>query len=168
MLDLTHRLEQLERLHPSLGLEVQTEMVRELAADVGDNAIQLAIETTLISAIVLVALAVGLWQTRRRLAVPFEYVLTALERVAAGEYAERLDEEQPEEFGMIAPGVNRMAGALPWRELVQEGMARLLTVLNSPPGGGERGAEAGGFGPTLEGLAAGPGGPPPPPDPPHP
>src|SRR5437870_6502580 len=45
MLDLTHRLEQLERLHPSLGLEVQTEMVRELAADVGDNAIQLAIET---------------------------------------------------------------------------------------------------------------------------
>ena len=154
MLDLTYRLEQLERLHPSLGLEVQTEMVRELAADVGDNAIQLAIETSLIAAIILVALAVGLWQTRRRLAVPFAYVLTALQRVAAGEYAERLDEEQPEEFGMIARGVNRMAGALAWRERVQEGMARLLTVLNSPPGGGERGADAGGFGPTLEVLAA--------------
>ena len=154
MLDLTYRLEQLERLHPSLGLEAQTETVRELAADVGDNAIQLAIETSLIAAIILVALAVGLWQTRRRLAVPFAYVLTALQRVAAGEYAERLDEEQPEEFGMIARGVNRMAGALAWRERVQEGMARLLTVLNSPPGGGERGADAGGFGPTLEVLAA--------------
>ena len=154
MLDLTHRLEQLERLHPSLGLEAQTETVRELAADVGDNAIQLAIETRLIAAIILVALAVGLWQTRRRLALPFAYVLTALERVAAGEYAERLDEAQPEEFGMIARGVNRMAGALAWRERVQEGMARLLTVLNSPPGGGERGADAGGFGPTLEVLAA--------------
>src|SRR2546425_13330652 len=37
MLDLTHRLEQLERLHPSLGLEAQTQTVRELAADVGDK-----------------------------------------------------------------------------------------------------------------------------------
>src|SRR3989442_380123 len=154
MLDLTHRLEQLERLHPSLGLEAQTQTVRELAADVGDNAIQLAIETTVIAGIILVALAVGLWQTRRRLAVPFEYVLTALERVAAGEYTERVDEEQPEEFGMVARGVNRMGGALAWRERVQEGMARLLTVLNSPPGGGERGADAGGFGPPLEVLAA--------------
>src|SRR3989454_8871534 len=121
MLDLTHRLEQLERLHPSLGLEVQTEMVRELAADVGDNAIQLAIETSLIAAIILVALAVGLWQTRRRLAVPFAYVLTALQRVAAGEYAERLDEAQPEEFGMIARSVNRRSEE---RRVGKEGRSR--------------------------------------------
>src|SRR5437763_1660930 len=67
MVELTHRLERLERLHPSLGLETQLEELRELAADVGDNAIQSALQTTVILAIVLVALAIGLWYNRRRL-----------------------------------------------------------------------------------------------------
>ena len=52
MVALSHRLEQLERLHPSLGLEAQIQELRELAADVGDEAIQTAVQTTVILAIV--------------------------------------------------------------------------------------------------------------------
>src|SRR5438552_12657831 len=159
MVDLTHRLEQLERLHPSLGLETQLQELRELAADVGDDAIQTAIQTTVILAIVLVALAVGLWYNRRRLAGPFARIVLALERVATGSHAARLDESQPEEFGMIARSVNQMAASLAWRERMQDHIARLLTALNAPAGGGGGGgggggAAAGGFGPTLEVLAA--------------
>jgi len=156
MVDLTHRLEQLERLHPSLGLETQLVELRELAADVGDNAIQSALQTTVILAIVLVALAIGLWYNRRRLAAPFGHIVTALERVAAGQYEERVDERQPEELGLIAHSVNQMASALAWRERMQEYIARLLTALNAPPGstGAGSGGSAGSFGPTLEVLAA--------------
>src|SRR5438477_4022126 len=160
MVDLTHRLEQLERLHPSPGLETQIQELRELAADVGDNAIQSAIQTTVILAIVLVALAVGLWYNRRRLAGPFGRIVLALERVATGSHAARLDESQPEEFGMIARSVNQMAASLAWRERMQEHIARLLTALNAPAGGGgSGGAAVAGFGPTLEVLAAATGAP---------
>jgi len=160
MVDLTHRLEQLERLHPPPGLETQLQELRELAADVGDNAIQSAIQTTVILAIVLVALAVGLWYNRRRLAGPFGRIVLALERVATGSHAARLDESQPEEFGMIARSVNQMAASLAWRERMQEHIARLLTALNAPAGGGgSGGAAVAGFGPTLEVLAAATGAP---------
>jgi len=160
MVDLTRRLEQLERLHPSPGLETQLQQLRELAADVGDNAIQSAIQTTVILAIVLVALAVGLWYNRRRLAGPFGRIVLALERVATGSHAARLDESQPEEFGMIARSVNQMAASLAWRERMQEHIARLLTALNAPAGGGgSGGAAVAGFGPTLEVLAAATGAP---------
>src|SRR5437870_9552057 len=159
MVDLTHRLEQLERLHPSLGLEAQIQELRELAADVGDEAIQTAVQRTVILAIVLVALAVGLWYNRRRLAGPFARIVLALERVATGSHAARLDESQPEEFGMIARSVNQMAASLAWRERMQDHIARLLAALEAPGGGaggggGGGGAAAGGFGPTLEVLAA--------------
>src|SRR2546427_11464343 len=87
MVDLTHRLEQLERLHPSLGLETQLQQLRELAADVGDDAIQTAIQTTVILAIVLVALAVGLWYNRRRLAVASARVSRALHDFATASHA---------------------------------------------------------------------------------
>src|SRR5213592_1309405 len=145
MVELTHRLEQLERLHPSLGLETQLQQLREVAADVGDNAIQSAVQTTLIMAIVLFALAVGLSYNRRRLAAPFARIVAALERVATRSSAARLDESQPEEFGMIARSVNQMAASLAWREQMQEHIARLLTALNAPPGsagGGAAGAAA--------------------------
>src|SRR6184192_4610637 len=156
MVELTHRLERLERLHPSLGLETQLEELRELAADVGDNAIQSALQTTVILAIVLVALAIGLWYNRRRLAAPFGHIMRALERIAAGQYEQRVDERQPEELGMIAHSVNQMASALAWRERMQEHIARLLTALNAPApsAGGGSGGSAGSFGPTLEVLAA--------------
>ena len=153
MVELTHRLEQLERPRSPPVTATQIAELRDLAAEVGDDAIQSAIQTTVFFVIVLVALAVGLWYNRRRLAAPFAHIVTALQRVAGGHYAERLGEDQPEEFGMIARGVNRMAGALAWRERTQERMAQLLTALNAPPG--EAGAGGGGsFGPTLEVLAA--------------
>jgi len=151
MVELTSRMEQLERTRPSAATATQIAELRDLAVEAGDNAIQSAIQTTVIFVIVLVALAVGLWYSRRRFAAPVARVVTALERVAAGHYAERLDEDQPEEFGMIASGVNRMAGALAWRERTLERMAQLLTALNAPPA--EAGA-GGSFGPTLEVLAA--------------
>src|SRR5438034_11839091 len=124
--------------------------MRELAAEVGDNAIQAAVQTTVIFVIVLVALGVGLWYNRGRLATPFAHVVGALQRVAAGRYDERLDEDQPEEFGMIARGVNRMAGALASRELMQDSTARLLTALNPAV----RDPSGDSFGPALEVLAA--------------
>src|SRR6059058_3658979 len=155
MVALTYRLEQLERLHPSLGLEAQIQELRDLAADVGDEAIQTAVQTTVILAIVLFALAVGLSYNRRRLAAPFARIVAALERVATRSSAARLDESQPEEFGMIARSVNQMAASLAWRERMQEHIARLLTALNAPAGGGASGGAAvAGFGPTLEVLAA--------------
>src|SRR5207302_6461952 len=47
-----------------------------------------------------------------------------------------------------------MAASLAWRERMQEHIARLLTALNAPTGGGGGGdAAVGGFGPTLEVLA---------------
>src|SRR3989442_12393503 len=54
MVDLTHRLERLERLHPSPGLETQLEELPELAATEGENAIQPCLPTT-------GSLPIGLW-----------------------------------------------------------------------------------------------------------
>src|SRR2546427_4900228 len=153
MIDLTHRLERIAQLYPSPGIETQLDDLRELAAAVGDDAIQAAIATTILFAVMLVALGVGLWYNRRRLAQPFAHVVSALERVAAGHYEERLDEDQPEEFGMIAGGVNRMAGALASRELLQDSTARPLPALN--PAGAD---------PSGDNFRPPPGGPAPPTD----
>src|SRR3989441_9038176 len=111
MIELSQRLEQLARVSPSPALEPQIAAIRELAAEVGDNAIQAAVQTTVIFVIVLVALGVGLWYNRRRLATPFAHVVGALQRVAAGRYEERLDEVQPGEVGTIAHGEHHMAVA---------------------------------------------------------
>src|SRR2546425_3107473 len=46
MVDLTHRLERVARLYPSPRIETQLDDLRELAAEVGDDAIQAAIATT--------------------------------------------------------------------------------------------------------------------------
>ena len=151
MIELSQRLERLARLSPSPALRAQIAELQELSADVGDNAIQAAVQTTILFVIVLVTLAIGLWYNRRRLAAPFAHVVSALERVAAGRYDERLGEDQPEEFGMIARGVNRMAAALAWREQMQDHQARLLTALNAPP---RESPGGGSFGPALDVLAA--------------
>ena len=156
MIELSQRLEQLARGAPSPGVQPEIAALRELAAEVGDDAIQAAVQTTVIFVIVLVALGVGLWYNRGRLATPFAHVVGALQRVAAGRYDERLDEDQPEEFGMIARGVNQMAAALAWRERMQDQVGRLLTALNAPP----REASAGGsFGPALDVIAGATGAP---------
>jgi signal transduction histidine kinase len=150
MVELTERLAQLERQPGLRRYAGEISELQDLAAEVGDEAIQAAVETTVIALGVLVVLGIGLWYNRRRLAAPFVRVVEVLERAAAGEYHERLDEDQPEEFGMIARSVNRMTAALTSRERTQEDTARLLTALNARPGdpGG------GSFGPTLDVLAA--------------
>jgi signal transduction histidine kinase len=150
MIDLSQRLERLHRFSASPALKGEIAAMQELAAEVGDDAIQAAVQTTVIFAAVLVALALGLWYNRRRLALPFAHVLAAVARAETGRYEERLDEDQPEEFGMIARGVNRMAAALGWRERIQEQTARLLTALNAPH---QLNAPGEGFGPALGVLA---------------
>ncbi len=150
MIDLSERLERLHRFSASPALKGEIAAMQELAAEVGDDAIQAAVQTTVIFATVLVALALGLWYNRRRLALPFAHVLAAVARAETGRYEERLDEDQPEEFGMIARGVNRMAAALGWRERIQEQTARLLTALNAPH---QLNAPGEGFGPALGVLA---------------
>ena len=156
MIELSQRLEQLARLAPSPNVQPHLAAMQELAAEVGDNAIQAAAQTTVIFVIVLVALGIGLWYNRGRLAAPFAHVVGALQRVAAGRYEERLDENQPEEFGTIARGVNQMAAALAWRERMQDHAGRLLTALNAPPG---EATAAGSFGPALDVIAAATGAP---------
>lgn len=150
MIDLSQRLEQLDRLSPSPALRARIADMQDLTADVGDEAIQLAVQSTVIFMVMLVVLGVGLWYNRRRLATPFAHVVGALERVAAGQYAERLREDEPEEFGTIARGINRMAAALAWRERMQAHTARLLAALNLPP---QDATPAGSFGPALAVLA---------------
>src|SRR3977135_1352492 len=85
MVELSQRLEQLTRVSPSPALRAQIAALRELAAEVGDNAIQAAVQTTVIFVIMLVALGIGLWYNRRRLETPFGYVVGARKRVAAGQ-----------------------------------------------------------------------------------
>jgi signal transduction histidine kinase len=153
MIVLTQRLEGLERTSAAPAFRSELAAMRELTVEVGDDAIQTAVQTSVIFVILLVVLGVALWYNRRRLAAPFAHVARALERAAAGQYDERLDEEQPEEFGMMARGLNRMAAALASRERTQDHTARLLTALNAPPG--EAGAGSGGsLGPALELLAS--------------
>src|SRR6266566_1601220 len=149
MVDLASRIDQVGTPRPSADLETELRLMRNVATDAGDDAVHAASQTTLWSMTVLGALAIGLWYYRRRFASPFAHVVTALERVAAGRYEERLVEDQRGEFGMIVRSVNRMADALAWRERVQDQMGRLLSALNAPPDD----AGVGSFGPALDVLA---------------
>src|SRR5256885_6985070 len=54
MIELSQRLEQVARVSPSPALEPEIVAMRELAAELGDNAIQAAAQTTVIFVIVLV------------------------------------------------------------------------------------------------------------------
>src|SRR5260370_225567 len=95
MIELSQRLGQLERTEPTGAFNGDIDALRDLSAEVGDDAIQAALETTVLSVAILVTLAVGLWYTRRRLAKPFADVLGALEQAAAAPYEGRLHQDQP-------------------------------------------------------------------------
>src|SRR2546426_786621 len=128
MVVLTQRLEDLDRASTAPAFRSELAAMRELTVEVGDDAIQTAVQTSVIFVILLVVLGVALWYNRGRLAAPFAHGGGARERAAAGKYDERPDEKQPEEFGMIARGLTRMAAALAWRERMQDHPARLLTA----------------------------------------
>src|SRR5205807_4059041 len=148
MVALTQRLEELARRNPSPGLQAQVEQMQEIATEAGDAAVQSAAETTVIFVAMLAVLTVGFWYNRRRLAIPFGQVLVTLERIAAGSYGERLSEDQPDEFGAIAHGLNLMTAALAWRERMQEYASHLLAALNALSG------EGGGLAQALTVVAA--------------
>jgi signal transduction histidine kinase len=133
MVDLAQGLERVQQLRPSPVVAARVTELQELAADAGDDAVQAAVAATVLFLSMLIVLGLGFWYNRRRLAVPFGTVVTALERVAEGHFGERLQEDQPDEFGTIARGVNRMAAALAWREQLHEYLTQLLAALNAPP-----------------------------------
>jgi len=131
MVALTQRLERIQQLDASPLIATETTAAAELAADAGDDALQAALAATVLFAAMLGVLALGFWYNRRRLAVPFGRIAQALQRVAEGQFAEPLEENQPAEFGAIARGVNRMAKSLAWREEIQAFLSQLLSALNT-------------------------------------
>src|SRR6267142_695919 len=133
MVELAQRLDQLQRLRPDPEVVARAAELQDLAVDAGDEAVQAAVAATVLFIAMLTVLGLGFWYNRRRLAAPFALVVTALERVAEGHFAERVTENQPDEFGTIARGVNRMAATLAWREGMHEYLAQLLAALNLPP-----------------------------------
>src|SRR5260221_7864608 len=133
MVALAQGLDRVQELRIAPTVAARVTELEELAADAGDDAVQAAVVATVLFVSMLTVLGLGFWYNRRRLAVPFGLVVAALERVAEGHYAERVPENQPDEFGAIARGVNRMAATLAWREGLHEYLAQLLAALNAPP-----------------------------------
>ncbi|MGH7338531.1 MAG: hypothetical protein ACREI7_13195, partial [Myxococcota bacterium] len=58
----------------------------ELATDVGDDAVQAAVASTVLFAAMLIVLGLGFWYNRRQLAAPFSRIAQALQRVAEGQF----------------------------------------------------------------------------------
>ena len=111
---------------------MQQTAAAELATDAGDDAVQAAIASTVLSVAMFVVLGLGFWYNRRRLATPFARIAQSLERVAEGQFLQPLREDEPGEFGTIARGVNHMAKALAWREALHAYLSQLLSALNTP------------------------------------
>jgi signal transduction histidine kinase/HAMP domain-containing protein len=93
--------------------------------------VQAALAASVLFAAMLGVLGLGFWYNRRRLAAPFARIAQALQRVAEGQFVEPLPEDQADEFGAIARGVNHMAKALAWREELQAYLSQLLAALNT-------------------------------------
>jgi signal transduction histidine kinase len=132
MIDIAQRLDQIQRLNPSPRVAAEATAATERAADAGDDAVQAALATSVLSASMLIVVGLGFWYNRRRLATPFARIVHALQRVGQGQFVEPLDEHQPAEFGTIARGVNHMAKSLAWREALQAYLSQLLAALNTP------------------------------------
>jgi signal transduction histidine kinase len=133
VLNILQSLDRLDAASPAPSLDGERDRIREMAEDLGDSTQQAALATTIVVLAVLISLGIGLLYSRRRLAEPFGAIVSALQRVAAGEYAARLPEDATGEFGAIAQGVNHMTERLAWRERMQDQTSRLLAALNAPP-----------------------------------
>jgi signal transduction histidine kinase len=131
MVELAQRLDRIQRIESSPAIAAEATAAADLAADAGDDTVQAALAASVLFAAMLVVLGLGFWYNRRRLAVPFARISMALQRVAEGQFAEPLPEEEPGELGTIARGVNRMAKALAWREELQAYLSQLLAALNT-------------------------------------
>jgi signal transduction histidine kinase/HAMP domain-containing protein len=133
VLAILESLNRLDAATPAPIRDVERARISAIAEDLGDSSQQAALATTIVLLAVLISLGIGLLYSRRRLAEPFGAIVTALQRVAAGEYAGRLPEDAAGEFGAIAQGVNQMAQRLAWRERMQDQTSRLLAALNAAP-----------------------------------
>src|SRR5881628_3451887 len=131
MVELAQRLDRIQRLGPSPLIATEATAAAELAADAGDEAVQAALAASVLFAVMVGVLGLGFWYNRRRLAAPFARITHALQRVAEGQFVEALPEDQADEFGAIARGVNHMAKALAWREELQAYLSQLLAALNT-------------------------------------
>src|SRR6266446_10300017 len=131
MVELAQRLDRIQRLGPSPLIAAEATAAAELAADAGDEAVQAALAASVLFAAMVGVLGLGFWYNRRRLAAPFARITQALQRVAEGQFLEALPEDQADEFGAIARGVNHMAKALAWREELQAYLSQLLAALNT-------------------------------------
>ena len=131
MVELAQRLNRLQRLSPSPTVATEATAAAELATDAGDEAVQAALEASVLFVATLVVLGLGFWYNRRRLAAPFARIATALQRVGEGEFGAPLPEDQHGEFGAIARGINHMARSLAWREALHAYLSQLLTALNT-------------------------------------
>jgi len=131
MVELAQRLDRIQRLGPSPLIATEATAAAELAADAGDEAVQAALAASVLFAAMVGVLGLGFWYNRRRLAAPFARITQALQRVAEGQFVEALPEDQADEFGAIARGVNHMAKALAWREELQAYLSQLLAALNT-------------------------------------
>src|SRR5712692_2868993 len=129
MVELAQRLDRIQRLNPSPVIAAEASAASELAVDAGDDAVQAALAASVLFAAILGVLGLGFWYNRRRLATPFARIAQALQRVAEGQFVERLPEDQPGEFGAIARGVNHMAKALAWREELQAYLSQGLVLV---------------------------------------
>ncbi len=126
MVELAQRLDRIQRLEPSPLIAAEATAATELAADAGDDAVQAALAASVLFVAMVGVLGLGFWYNRRRLAAPFARIGHALQRVAEGQFVEPLPEDQADEFGAIARGVNHMAKALAWREELQAYLSQLL------------------------------------------
>ncbi|HYU08438.1 MAG TPA: ATP-binding protein [Gemmatimonadales bacterium] len=131
MVELAQRLDRIQRLEPSPLIAAEATAATELAADAGDDAVQAALAASVLFVAMVGVLGLGFWYNRRRLAAPFARIGHALQRVAEGQFVEPLPEDQADEFGAIARGVNHMAKALAWREELQAYLSQLLAALNT-------------------------------------
>jgi signal transduction histidine kinase/HAMP domain-containing protein len=133
VLSVIQTVDRLDAASPPAVRNTEHDRIREMAEDLGDSAQQTALATAIVLVAVLISLGIGMLYSRRRLAEPFGAIVTALQGVAAGEYAVRLSEDATGEFGTIAQGVNHMAERFAWREQMQEQTSRLLAALNAAP-----------------------------------
>ncbi|HEY6092075.1 MAG TPA: ATP-binding protein [Gemmatimonadales bacterium] len=131
MVEVAQRLTRIQQHNPSPDVAAEASAASELAADAGDDVVQAALAASVLFVAMLVVLALGFWYNRRRLAEPFSRIVQALSRVAEGQFHEPLPENQPDEFGTIARGVNHMAKMLAWREDLQAYLSQLLAALNT-------------------------------------
>src|ERR1044071_6415803 len=131
MVEVAQRLTRIQQHNPSPDVAAEASAASELAADAGDDILQAALAASVLFVAMLVVLALGFWYNRRRLAEPFSRIVQALSRVAEGQFHEPLPENQPDEFGTIARGVNHMAKMLAWREDLQAYLSQLLAALNT-------------------------------------